>query len=87
MKKLFYLIFAAVALCVSAVSLSAQDTGLYLDQSSFAPIQSDMITGVNIDPIGKDRSNRECARIKIALDRMTPEEVAELSLPIMEMCR
>ena len=80
MKKLFYLIFAAVALCVSAVSLSAQDTGLYLDQSSFAPIQSDMITGVNIDPIGKDRSNRECARIKIALDRMTPEEVAEVTV-------
>lgn len=80
MKKLFYLFFAAAALCVSAASLRAQDTGLYLDQSSFAPIQSDMITGVNIDPIGKDRSNRECARIKIALDRMTPEEIAEVNV-------
>ena len=79
MKKLFYLIFAAVAMCVSAASLKAQNTGLYLDQSSFAPIQSDAITGVNIDPIGKDRSNRECARIKIALDRMTPEEIAEVN--------
>ena len=75
MKKLFYFILTAAAMCVSAASLNAQDTGLYLDQSSFAPIQSDMITGVKVDGIGKDRSNRECARIKIALDRMTPEEV------------
>ena len=64
MKQLFYLILAAAAMCVSAASLNAQDTGLYLDQSSFAPIQSDMITGVNIDPIGKDRSNRECRFFK-----------------------
>ena len=79
MKKLFYLAFAFVALGLSAVSLKAQggvSTGLYLDQSSFAPIQSDAITGVNIDPIAKDRSNRACARIKIALDRMSPEEIS-----------
>ena len=77
MKKLFYLIFAAVALCLSAIGLRAQEgnTGLYLDESSFKAIQADAITGVNIDPIGKDRSNRECARIKIALDRMSPDEV------------
>ena len=80
MKKLFYLILTAAAMCVSAASLNAQDTGLYLDQSSFAPIQSDMITGVNIDPIGKDRSNRECARIKIALDRMSPDEVSGVNV-------
>ena len=66
MKKLFYLAFAFVALGLSAVSLKAQggvSTGLYLDQSSFAPIQSDAITGVNIDPIAKDRSNRACAQL------------------------
>ena len=85
MKKLFYLIFAAVALCLSAIGLRAQEgnTGLYLDKSSFKAIQADAITGVNIDPIGKDRSNRECARIKIALDRMSPDEVSGVNVEVI----
>jgi hypothetical protein len=39
-----------------------------------------MISGVAIDKIGKDHSNRECARIKMRINRMTAAEIGELSI-------
>ena len=51
-----------------------------LDESSFAPVNQDAITGLNIDPIAKDRSNRECARVKIHVTRMTAEDIAGISV-------
>ena len=67
-------------LSVSGFSLSAQNTALVLDASSFRPVQQDAITGVSVDKIEKDRSNRECARIKLHLNRMTPEEVSQVGV-------
>ena len=51
-----------------------------LDESSFAPVNQNAITGLNIDPIAKDRSNRECARVKIHVTRMTAEDIAGISV-------
>ena len=53
---------------------------LVLDESSFAPVQVDALTGVNIDPIAKDRSNRECARVKIRVTRLSSEDIADISV-------
>jgi hypothetical protein len=53
---------------------------LVLDEASFAPVNTDAMTGLNIDPISKDRSNRECARVKIHVTRMTAEDIAGISV-------
>lgn len=85
-----------IILSISGFSLNAQNTALVLDASSFKPVQQDAITGVSVDKIEKDRSNRECARIKLHLNRMTPEEVSQVGVfivvgvhkerPLTELC-
>lgn len=69
-----------IILSISGFRLNAQNTALVLDASSFKPVQQDAITGVSVDKIEKDRSNRECARIKLHLNRMTPEEIAQVGI-------
>ena len=69
-----------VILSISGFHLNAQNTALVLDASSFRPVQQDAVTGVSVDKIEKDRSNRECARIKLHLNRMNPEEVAQVGV-------
>ncbi|MBR5106168.1 MAG: PEGA domain-containing protein [Alistipes sp.] len=51
-----------------------------IDANSFTPVQTDVITGVNLDKIGLDPSRRPCARIKMHVNRMTKEEIAGLSV-------
>ena len=51
-----------------------------IDEKSFAPVQTDAISGVAIDKIGKDHSQRECARIKMRINRMTAAEIGEISV-------
>ena len=51
-----------------------------IDANSFTPVQTDAITGVNLDKIGLDPSRRPCARIKMHVNRMTKEEIAGLSV-------
>ena len=53
---------------------------LEIDANSFAPVQTDVISGVNIDKIGADPSQRPCARIKMHINRMTKEDIAGLSV-------
>ena len=53
---------------------------LEIDASSFAPVQSDALSGVAIDKIGMDPSRRPCARIKMHINRMTRKEVEGLSV-------
>lgn len=66
---------------VASITMYAQGgSTLVLDESSFAPVNQDAITGLNIDPIAKDRSNRECARVKIHVTRMTAEDIAGISV-------
>lgn len=38
------------------------------------------MTGLALDPIAKDRSNRPCARIKLHVNRMTPEDISRLEV-------
>ena len=52
-----------------------------MDRSTFRAVQTDALTGVNIDPIGLDRSRRACARLKIFFHRMTREQM-ELLEPV-----
>ncbi|MBE6231844.1 MAG: PEGA domain-containing protein [Bacteroidales bacterium] len=76
-----HLIILALFACALSISASAQGgSSLTLDGSSFRLEQTDALGGVNIDPIGKDRSNRACFRLKISLNRMTPEDIAKVSV-------
>ena len=75
MKKILAILLT-IFLCASA---SAQiENSIVLDKSTFRAVQSDALTGVNIDPIGVDRSRRACARLKIFFHRMTREQMAQL---------
>ena len=82
MKTLLrHLIILALFACALSISASAQSgSSLTLDGSSFRLEQTDALGGVNIDPIGQDRSNRACFRLKISLNRMTPEDIAKVSV-------
>ena len=80
MKRiLFTLLFAILAL--GAMAQDAKQL-ININQASFRPVQTDVLTGVNIDKIAKDRSQRDCARIKIHVNRMTREEIDELQVVI-----
>ncbi|MBQ2423669.1 MAG: PEGA domain-containing protein, partial [Alistipes sp.] len=75
MKRLLTIL----TLIAVAFSASAQITNsIVLDRSTFRAVQTDALTGVNIDPIGVDRSRRACARLKIFFHRMTREQMAQL---------
>ena len=83
MRKLlftFLFLFAFVSFCATAQSTK---NTLNIDPSSFRPVQTDVLTGVSIDEIGKDRSQRPCARIKIHINRMTREEIDQLQIHIV----
>ena len=64
-----------------SAALSAQaGSVLTLDEGSFRLEQTDPLSRVNIDPIGKDPSNRACFRLKLHLDRMTPEDIRQVEV-------
>ena len=78
MKRLF----AILTLLFATLTATAQiENSIVLDRSTFRAVQSDELTGVNIDPIGLDRSRRACARLKIFFHRMTREQM-ELLEPV-----
>ena len=76
MRKFIFLLL----LLLPFVAMAQTERSIEIDASSFAPVQTDAISGVAIDKIGKDRSNRECARIKMRINRMTAAEIGELSV-------
>ena len=81
MKKFRHIFILLLCYMASMTGLYAQGgSKLVLEQSSFAPVHKDALTGVNIDPIGKDRSNRECARVKIHVTRLSSEDIADISV-------
>ena len=77
MKRLLLLIVAAAF----ALATSAQETEkvISINAASFRPVQTDALTGIAIDPIGLDGSKRPCTRLKMRINRMTREEIGELS--------
>ena len=85
MKKILSLVILSIVLfCGFSISLSAQaGSVLTLDEGSFRLEQTNALGGVNIDPIGKDRSNRACFRLKLHLDRMTPEDIRQVEVKVL----
>ena len=77
MKRILTLfIFSIVALTAAAQGAIKQS--IIIDPTTFRPVQTDPLTGVNIDPIGLDLSRRPCARIKIFFHQMTREQMEQL---------
>ena len=76
MKYFLTVIIALLPLLSGAQSAKL----LEIDASSFAPVHTDVLSGVAIDKIGKDPSQRPCARIKMHINRMSKEEIDGLSV-------
>ena len=79
MKRLFSLL---ISLCITAIASAQIEQSIIVDQATFKAVNSDVLTGVNIDPIGVDSSRRPCARIKMKINRMTREEIDGLQIKI-----
>ena len=75
MKRIFAIL---LTLFVCATASAQIENSIVLDRSTFRAVQSDALTGVNLDPIGVDRSRRACARLKIFFHRMTREQMEQL---------
>ncbi len=75
MKKIITIL---LTIFLSATATAQIENSIVLDRSTFRAVQTDALTGVNIDPIGSDRSRRPCARLKIFFHRMTREQMALL---------
>ncbi len=56
------------------------ENSIVLDAKSFRAVQTDALTGVNIDPIGLDHSRQACARVKIKFDRMNKAQIDALEV-------
>ena len=78
--KRYILTLLAVVLPYLCAFAQTQKHSIEIDAASFTPVQTDAISGVAIDKISKDHSNRECARIKMRINRMTAAEIGELSV-------
>ena len=78
--KRYILTLLAVVLPYLCALAQTQKHSIEIDAASFTPVQTDAISGVAIDKISKDHSNRECARIKMRINRMTAAEIGELSV-------
>ena len=72
MKRLLTIL---VALLTSFSAFAQAEKSIIIEQKSFRPVQTDALTGVNIDPIGLDYSKRPCARLKVKINRMTKAEI------------
>ena len=77
MKRLL----AILTLLFATLTATAQiENSIVLDRSTFRAVQTDALTGVNIDPIGLDHSRQACARIKIKFDRMNKAQIDALDV-------
>ena len=51
MKRLFILLFA---ICTAAMATAQIEQAIIIDKATFKAVNSGVLTGVNIDPIGVD---------------------------------
>ena len=77
MNRLAVLIIAILTFFTASAQV---EHSIILDQSSFRKVNSDALTGVNIDPIAKDASRNACARVKIKFANMSRAEVDALAV-------
>ena len=80
MKRHLLLVAFILSACVA---FAQAEKSIIIDASKFRPVQSDALTGVNIDPIGLDYSKRPCARLKIKINRMTVEEINGIEVKVV----
>jgi hypothetical protein len=77
MKKIIAIL---LTLLVCATATAQITNSIVIDRNSFRAVQTDVLTGVNIDPIGMDSSRQPCARIKIKFDRMNKAQIDALEV-------
>ncbi|MBO5972993.1 MAG: hypothetical protein J6Q07_08290, partial [Alistipes sp.] len=77
MKKLLIFFLCLVA---PLFAMAQMQRSLEIDAQSFAPVQQGALIRVPIDKISPDPSKRPCARIKMHINRMKREEIAELKV-------
>ena len=75
MKRLLTLFVAILTILTATAQV---EHSIILDQSSFRKVNTDALTGVNVDPIRKDSSRNACARVKIQFANMSRAEVDAL---------
>ena len=72
-----------LALIFTALTAYGQaEKSIVIDQKTFRPVQSDMLTGYAVDEIVVDSSRRPCARIKVKINRMTRAEIDQIEVKI-----
>lgn len=79
MKRLVILLLLLLPLVAAAQTQKL----IEIDAGSFGPVQTDAISGIAIDRIAKDPSQRPCARIKMHINRMTRDEIEGVSVRII----
>ncbi|MBQ8853173.1 MAG: PEGA domain-containing protein [Alistipes sp.] len=77
MKKLFAILLSCF---VTTTALAQVEHSIIIDESTFRAVQTDALTGANVDPIGLDHSRQACARVKIKFDRMNRAQVEALEV-------
>ncbi len=73
-------ILSILCLAVPFIVMAQQHRSIEIDAQSLAPVQQGAIISVPIDKISPDPSKRPCARIKMHINRMKREEIAELKV-------
>ena len=77
MKKILAILMT-IFLCATATA--QMENSIVIDTKSFHAVQTDALTGVNIDPIGVDHSRQACARVKLKFDRMNKAQIDALEV-------
>ncbi len=76
--RYFVVLILTFLLCATATAQT--ENSIVVDVGSLRAVQTDALTGVNIDPIGTDSKRQPCARVKIKFDRMSREQVDALEV-------
>ncbi len=79
MRRTMPILLSLLLMATTLLSAQTPSNSIVVDAASFRPVQSDALTGIAIDPIGLDGSKRPCTRLKMRINRMTREEIGELS--------
>ena len=77
MKRLLTFLISILTLLTATAQ---EEYSIILDQSTFRKVNADPLTGVNIDPIAKDKSRNACARVKIRFANMSKAEIDALDV-------
>ena len=77
MRRLLPLLISILTFTTASAQV---EHSILLDQSSLSAVQTDALTGANIDPIAKDKSRNACSRLKIRFANMSRAEIEALEV-------